>query len=250
MPCQALLPQPFPAAVFRTFPKTVYLAHTPTIVQRLFDQFVWRDAADHQVVYLTFDDGPIPEVTPWVLDLLAEYDAKATFFCVGENVERNPEIFARLRREGHAVGNHTHNHLSGWSNDIERYLDNIERCNELVDSTLFRPPYGRLHPRASGQLRERYRIVMWDVLSGDFDSSISGDECVSNVLDHVAPGSIVVFHDSLKSERNLRYALPRTLAALTDQGYCFNELSQAGASEAVRSAAKTLSAPQPATLVA
>ena len=202
----------------------MFLAHTPTLIQRLFDQLLWREPAAERVVYLTFDDGPIPEVTPWVLDVLADYDAKGTFFCVGQNVERYPELFARLRREGHTVGNHTYNHLSGWSNDATCYVDNIERCDDLVDSPLFRPPYGRLHPRAYTQLRDRYQIVMWDVLSGDFDTRLSGADCVANVLDNTRPGSIIVFHDSIKSEPNLRYALPRTLQALSEQGFEFAAL--------------------------
>ncbi len=204
----------------------MYFARTPSIIQRIFHQFTWRSEASGKRLYLTFDDGPIPEVTPWVLDTLAEYDAKATFFCVGENVQRHPELFERLIEEGHAVGNHTHNHLSGWSTDVGDYLANVRQCAQLVSSRLFRPPYGRISPRSARALHGEYRIVMWDVLSGDFDPNLDGEACLSNVLDHVVPGSIVVFHDSLKSERNLRYALPRTLDALSRLGYSFEALSQ------------------------
>ena len=204
----------------------VYLAHTPTIVQKLFGLFTWRGHAPGKRVYLTFDDGPIPEVTPWVLDLLADYDARATFFCVGENVGRYPALFERLRAGGHAVGNHTHNHLSGWDTDVDAYLANVDACADLVESRLFRPPYGRLSPRKAYRLREDYRIVMWDVLSGDFDTTLTGRECAANVLDNVRPGSIIVFHDSLKAEPNLRYALPRVLDALSRQGYTFEALAQ------------------------
>ena len=205
----------------------MYLARIPTLVQRLFGQLTWRDEiVDERVVYLTFDDGPIPEVTPWVLDTLAGYGAQATFFCVGENVARNPALFARLRQEGHTVGNHTYNHLSGWSHDADHYLANIELCDRLVKSALFRPPYGRLHPRALSHLRTRYQVVMWDVLAGDFDTQQSGAQCVHNVVSNVGPGSIVVFHDSLKSEPNLRYALPRTLSLLADEGYRFEALPE------------------------
>ena len=204
----------------------MYLAHTPTIVQKLFGLFTWQGQARGKRVYLTFDDGPIPEVTPWVLDVLAEYDARATFFCVGENVGRYPTLFRRLLNDGHAVGNHTHNHLSGWDTDVDAYLANVDACADLVESRLFRPPYGRLSPRKAYRLRQDYRIVMWDVLSGDFDTDLTGRECTRNVLDNVRPGSIIVFHDSLKAEANLRYALPRVLGALHRQGYCFEALSQ------------------------
>ena len=204
----------------------MYLARTPTIVQKLLGLFTWQGQARGKRVYLTFDDGPIPEVTPWVLDLLAEYDARATFFCVGENVGRYPALFRRLLAAGHAVGNHTHNHLSGWDTDVEAYLANVDACADLVESRLFRPPYGRLSPRKAYRLRRDYRIVMWDVLSGDFDTDLTGRECVRNVLDHVRPGSIIVFHDSLKAEANLRYALPRVLGELSRQGYRFGALAQ------------------------
>lgn len=204
----------------------MYLAHVPTIVQKLFGAFTWQGHAPGKRVYLTFDDGPIPEVTPWVLDLLAAYDARATFFCVGENVGRYPALFARLRADGHAVGNHTHNHLSGWDTDVDAYLANVDACAHLVDSRLFRPPYGRLSLRKACRLRQDYRIVMWDVLSGDFDTSLTGRACVANVLDNVRAGSIVVFHDSLKAEPNLRYALPRVLKSLSREGFRFEALSQ------------------------
>ena len=204
----------------------MYFARTPSIIQRIFHQFTWRSEASGKRLYLTFDDGPIPEVTPWVLDTLAEFNAKATFFCVGENVERHSELFERLVDEGHAVGNHTHNHLSGWTTDAGDYLANVRQCAQLVSSRLFRPPYGRIGPRTAKALHGEFRIVMWDVLSGDFDPGLDGEECLRNVLDHVAPGSIVVFHDSLKSERNLRYALPRALEVLSRLGYSFEALSQ------------------------
>ena len=186
---------------------------------------MWRGRDHDRRVYLTFDDGPIPEVTPWVLDVLARHGARGTFFCVGENVARYPSLFARLAAEGHAVGNHTFNHLSGWSSDVEEYVDNVSKCDRLVASPLFRPPYGRISPRKALALRGDYDIVMWDVLSGDFDPELTGADCVRNVLENVSPGSIIVFHDSLKAEANLRYALPRVLAALARQGYRFEALT-------------------------
>lgn len=180
-------------------------------------------------MYLTFDDGPIPEVTPWVLEQLSRYDAKATFFCVGENVERHPDVLQQVIDGGHTVGNHTHNHLSGWGTDHLPYIRNVRRASEVIDSRLFRPPYGRLSPRKAEYLRRHYRIVMWDVLSGDFDADLAPRKCVRNVLTNVRPGSIVVFHDSLKGERNLRYALPRVLETLTRRGYRFAALREPGA---------------------
>ncbi len=206
----------------------LYLVRTPNFIQRFFSSYTWRGNDEHEekVLYLTFDDGPIPEVTPWVLEQLARHDARATFFCVGENAERYPEILADLVDAGHAVGNHTHNHLSGWGTDHQPYIQNVRRCAEVIDSKLFRPPYGRLSPRKAQTLQRHYRIVMWDVLSGDFDSALSPEECLANVLDNIADGSIVVFHDSLKSERNLRYVLPRVLSILSKEGYRFAAIEQ------------------------
>ena len=202
----------------------MYLVRTPSFLQRLLPTYTWRGQHTERVVYLTFDDGPIPEVTPWVLAQLAAYEAHATFFCVGENAARHPTILNDIRAAGHTVGNHTYNHLNGWNTDLHDYLDNVDRCAKVVESGLFRPPYGRLSPRKTFALQRKYRIVMWDVLSGDFDQDLSPQACLANVLDNVNPGSIVVFHDSLKAERNLRFALPLLLAALRAQGYRFEAI--------------------------
>ena len=221
---------PDPRSVFvgrGVFAGAVYLVRTPSVVQRLFPAYTWRGrhGVDRPRVYLTFDDGPIPAVTPWVLEVLAAFGARATFFCVGENAERYPGLLADVRAAGHALGNHTHNHLSGWGTERTPYVANVRRCGEAIDSPLFRPPYGRLRPSQADDLRSRdYRIVMWDVLSGDFDADLAPADCLANVVDNVRPGSIVVFHDSLKAERNLRYALPRTLAHLAGEGYEFAAL--------------------------
>ena len=179
---------------------------------------------EDKVLYLTFDDGPIPEVTPWVLDLLAEYNAKATFFCVGENVERHPEIVERMRLEGHTAANHTHNHLSGWGSENVPYFHNVRKCAHLVDSDLFRPPYGRMKPRQAQFLLRHYRIVMWDVLSADFDVNISEEQCLNNVLNNTKEGSIIVMHDSLKAQTNMRYVLPRILGHYSALGYTFDKI--------------------------
>lgn len=204
----------------------MYLVHTPNYVQALFPGFIWKMSGNHKVLYLTFDDGPIPEVTPWVMDTLRQFEAKATFFCVGDNVRKYPEIFEALQDEGHSVGNHTHNHLSGWSTENITYFHNIRHCARLVPSNLFRPPYGKMKPSQVQFLQRHYRIVMWDVLSGDFDREITPQACSQNVINNAGPGSIIVFHDSLKAENNLRYALPRVLEHFHQQGYTFSGLPQ------------------------
>ena len=212
----------FVSLIGKTFtPSTMYLAKTPTIIQRLLPGYTWRMPTDERILYLTFDDGPIPTVTPWVLDTLRQFDAKATFFCVGENVERYPAIFRRLSSEGHAVGNHTHQHLNGWKTDTAKYLHNVAQCADWVPGHLFRPPYGRLQSNQAKILKQNYQIVMWDVLSGDFDQRITPQKCLDNITRHSRPGSIVVLHDSLKAEQNLRYALPALLEYFSEKKWRF-----------------------------
>ncbi|MDX1684149.1 MAG: polysaccharide deacetylase family protein [Saprospiraceae bacterium] len=202
----------------------MYLTKTPKFVQSLFPNFLWRVPDAEHEVFLTFDDGPIPEVTPWVLDQLDKFDAKATFFCVGENVQKHPEVFDEVQRRGHLVGNHTYNHLSGWQSENLPYFHNVRRCANLVHSDLFRPPYGRLRPKQVQFLQRHYKIVMWDVLSGDFDPNITAKQCLRNVITHTKPGSIVVFHDSLKSENKLRKVLPTYLSWLAENDFTLNRL--------------------------
>lgn len=172
-------------------------------------------------MYLTFDDGPIPEVTPWVLDQLAIADVKATFFCIGKNVKANPEIYDRLLAEGHQVGNHTMNHVKGWKTPFDEYIAEVNSCADLVKSKLFRPPYGRIGFRQFYYLRKKFRVVFWDVLSADYDANVSAQQCLRNVLDNIRPGSIIVFHDSLKAESNLRNTLPLVLKWLPLMGFRF-----------------------------
>ena len=202
----------------------MYLIRTPNFIQSIFPNFVWKVPSAEKVLYLTFDDGPIPEVTPWVLDQLAEFDAKATFFCVGENAERHSDIMDRIHGEGHVTANHTHNHLSGWRSENLTYFHNIRRCASQVNSNLFRPPYGRLKPSQAQFLLRHYTVVMWDVLSADFDASVTPEQCLANVTENAQPGSIIVLHDSLKAENNLRYALPKILAYYSGLGYRFSAL--------------------------
>jgi peptidoglycan/xylan/chitin deacetylase (PgdA/CDA1 family) len=207
----------------------MYLVKTPQFIQSLFPQFTWRIPTPEKVLYLTFDDGPIPEVTPWVLEQLDQYNAGATFFCVGDNIHKNPGVFEQVKAAGHAVGNHTFNHLNGWTTDNVPYFLNVRRCAHLVHSDLFRPPYGRLMPKQSEFLQRHYRIVMWDVLSGDFDPGITKEQCLDNVLNHARPGSIIVFHDSIKAWDKLRYVLPKVLFSFSEQGYRFECMEEAGA---------------------
>ena len=203
----------------------MYLVKTPAFIQNLFPNFIWSIPTREKVIYLTFDDGPIPEVTPWVLQQLAIHNAKATFFCVGDNVKKHLDVYEQVLHDGHSIGNHTFNHLNGWGTDNLPYFHNIRHCAHLVNSKLFRPPYGKLKPRQIQFLQRHYRIVMWDVLSGDFDPKLSQDQCLSNVLEKTKEGSIVVFHDSLKAADKLRFVLPKVLNHFSDLGYRFEALN-------------------------
>ena len=173
---------------------------------------------------MTFDDGPIPIVTPFVLNILKKHNAKATFFCIGDNVRKHPDVFAEVKKDGHAIGNHTYNHLKGWVTDNQVYLDNFLQADKLLDTPLFRPPYGRIK-RAQAKLLKQARpdlkIIMWDVLSGDFDMSLKPEEALNNVLKNAKDGSIVLFHDSVKAFHKMEYALPRVLEHFSKLGYTF-----------------------------
>lgn len=179
---------------------------------------------DHDTVFLTFDDGPIPEATPYILDILKAYDAKATFFCVGENVERYPHIYQRILDDGHTVGNHTYNHLNGWKTDQEAYVSNVEKSSDVIDSKLFRPPYGRIRPGQMEILSKKYNVIMWDVLSGDFDPKVSSDELYDNVVNNVKNGSIIVLHDNIKSIDKLKVALPKLLEFFKEKNIALKAL--------------------------
>jgi peptidoglycan/xylan/chitin deacetylase (PgdA/CDA1 family) len=197
-------------------------------IKKLFSNYVWSIPNNENKVYLTFDDGPTPEITEWTLSQLKKYNAKATFFCIGDNIRKFPEIFEKIVAEGHHIGNHTFNHLKGWKTKKEKYIENAAICNSEIlkssifnlQSKLFRPPYGKIKPSQSKVLRKLgYKIIMWDVLSEDYDSTISPEKCLENVLKNVTSGSIIVFHDSKKAYRNLEYALPRTLEFLKEKGF-------------------------------
>lgn len=183
----------------------------------MFPSLIWS-MPETDSVYLTFDDGPTPGVTEFILDRLAEYDAKATFFCLGKNAEQHPHLFRMIVEGGHRIGNHTYSHQKGWNMSLERYLEDVDFANGLLRSDLFRPPYGRITPMQARRIGERYHIVMWDVLSRDYSQFVSPRSCLHNVTRHVRGGSIVAFHDSVKSFRNMRYALPRTLEKIRQMG--------------------------------
>ncbi|MCO6478691.1 MAG: polysaccharide deacetylase family protein [Phaeodactylibacter sp.] len=204
----------------------MYLVKTPHFIQNLFPNYTWRIPTQEKVLYLTFDDGPIPAVTPWVLEELKKYQAKATFFCVGDNIRKYPQVFEQVVASGHAVGNHTFNHLNGWQTENISYFHNVRHCANLAHSVLFRPPYGRLKPKQAQFLQRHYRIVMWDVLSGDFDPVLSEEQCLANVVNNAEKGSIIVFHDSLKAEDKLRYVLPKVLKHFSEKGYTFGKLNE------------------------
>ncbi len=201
------------------------IAKTPPFLARVFKSLTWELPVEDKSVFLTFDDGPTPEVTDWVLEQLDTFEAKATFFCLGCNVEKHPDIFGRILAAEHAVGNHSYSHKKGFRSYVDSYVEDVERASELIDSTLFRPPYGRLLPGQVRRLRERYRIIMWSVLSVDYDRQIGGRQVVRNVLDNVRPGSIIVFHDSVKASKNLYHALPEVLTQMTSEGYRFRVIT-------------------------
>lgn len=193
----------------------MYLIQTPKILRALAPSFaIWEkpESIAEPAVYLTFDDGPHPKATTFVLDTLAKYNAKGTFFCIGKNVIEYPDIFARIKDDGHAIGNHTHNHLKGWKTKTRDYLENTAQAAQFINSKLFRPPYGRIKREQAKLLHEKgYSIIMWSLLSADFDRDITPQRCLENVVFNIKPGDIVVFHDSEKAWDRMNFALPRVL---------------------------------------
>jgi len=204
-----------------------YFIKTPWWLRRMWRGLTWRIPTVEKVLYLSFDDGPHPVATPFVLEELGKYGGKGTFFCVGKNVEAYPEIYRRILMDGHRVGNHTQDHLNGWKVDGRRYLENIRAAATRIDSDLFRPPYGRIGVLQSAVLRAaplNYQIIMWDVLSADFDRTLTGERCARNVIRYGRPGSIVVFHDSERAFERLREALPMVLKEFSSHGYRFEAI--------------------------
>lgn len=204
----------------------MFLHYSPFWLKALFPRYKWSVNTKDKTIFLTFDDGPIPDITEFVLDTLRQYNAKATFFCIGDNVRKHPEIFRQILERGHSVGNHTFNHMNGWKSDDAEYLANIDLCEKQLNipTNLFRPPYGRMKKSQARQLPTSKEIIMWDVLSGDFSPNIKPDICLQKSIKHTSPGSIVLFHDSLKAASNMQYALPRYLSHFKKIGYQFEAL--------------------------
>jgi peptidoglycan/xylan/chitin deacetylase (PgdA/CDA1 family) len=203
----------------------MYFIKTPFWLKKIFNAYTWDVNTAHKELYLTFDDGPHPVATPFVLQQLAEFNAKASFFCLGKNVLEYPGIYREIIDRGHTVGNHTHNHLNGWKTPYDVYINNVHQASVHIPSGLFRPPYGRISRRAGKLLRRQgFDVVMWDVLSGDFDRSLSPSKCKNNVINNAGKGSIVVFHDSEKAFPNLQYALPEVLNYFHAKGFVFKGL--------------------------
>jgi len=203
----------------------MYFRSVPPLMRRIYPSSLeWKISTREKELYLTFDDGPIPGATPWVLDELARFNAKASFFCVGENAFRNPDILQKISIQGHAKGNHTFNHLKAWNTPLSEYLDNVSKCRTVVDSTLFRPPHGQITRKLAKILSAEYRIIMWSILSRDFDKNVSPETCLRSTIKDTRPGSIVVFHDSEKAWERLQYVLPRYLGHFSEKGYSFSIL--------------------------
>jgi peptidoglycan/xylan/chitin deacetylase (PgdA/CDA1 family) len=204
----------------------MYLHKTPAFMGKIFPDVLWKKQTNANEIFLTFDDGPVPEVTEWVLEELEKHSITATFFMVGNNVIRYDNIYSRVIRSGHSVGNHSYNHLNGWKTNTDEYVDNINRCEDLLNTPtrFFRPPHGRMQWQQYIKIKQTYKIVMWDVLSGDFDQSNLPEKSLRASISTTTSGSIIVFHDSLKSSKKLKYILPRYLDHFGSKGYLFKSL--------------------------
>lgn len=212
----------------------MYWIKTPFWLKRFYAGYTWDIPVAGKELFLTFDDGPHPVATPFVLDMLKSFGARATFFCIGKNVEAYPEIYRRILDEGHAVGNHTYQHLNGWKTSTDLYMADISKAARVISSSLFRPPYGRITRQQAGQLKQlllqtgenskKNRVIMWDVLSADFDIKLTADTCASHVIRHAVPGSVVVFHDSEKALPRLSGALPKVLKSFSERGFSFEKI--------------------------
>lgn len=199
----------------------MFIEQPPQFLRILYPKAIWRMNKNEKAVYLTFDDGPIPVVTPWVLDLLDKYKIKATFFMVGDNVRKHPEEFQMVVNRGHRIGNHTFNHIRGLDYKGDSYLENTDKANAYLKTNLFRPPHGYMSPKQYRTLKDKYKIIMWDLVTRDYNRKLNGKQVLGKVKKYVRNGSIITFHDSIKSEENLKYALPRAIEWLQEQGYEF-----------------------------
>jgi peptidoglycan/xylan/chitin deacetylase (PgdA/CDA1 family) len=205
----------------------MYLVKTPWWLKKLYAlEVTWSIKTKKKEIFLTFDDGPHPTITPFVLSCLKKANAKATFFCIGKNVRQFPGVYKQILDEGHQVANHTENHLNGWKTDDVMYLKNIVLAQQAINSTLFRPPYGRIRKSQIQELLPTFQVIMWDVLSGDFDVSLTPQKCFDNVVNNTTAGSIIVFHDSEKAFARLETALPRSLAFFSEKGYAMKSIQE------------------------
>jgi peptidoglycan/xylan/chitin deacetylase (PgdA/CDA1 family) len=205
----------------------MYFIKTPWLLKKMYPNLTWNMNRHEKVLYLTFDDGPHPTATPFVLEQLQSYNAKATFFCIGKNVQKHAALYQQIIAAGHNVGNHTQQHLNGWKTNNGKYLQDIQEAQMHIDSSLFRPPYGRIKKAQADALiknNPQFKIIMWDVLSGDFDTTISGEECYFNVIKNVKEGSIIVFHDSTKAWDRMHVALPKVLQYFSEKDFVFKAL--------------------------
>lgn len=196
----------------------------PDLLRPLLGKLTWRRDSSSKVIYITFDDGPVPEVTPMLLDLLDKYNIKATFFCVGDNVRKHPEVYAEVVRRGHKTGNHTFNHIKGFSFSEDEYVANVEKAAEYIDSELFRPPYGRIKRSQIKRLQSKYEIIMWDLITYDYDRKLSKESILGNIKHYSRNGSIIVFHDSIKAKDNMLAVLPMAIEYWNSQGYTYGVL--------------------------
>jgi len=197
----------------------MYKYTIPQILAFLTPSITWNVKTIDKEVFVTFDDGPHPEITPWVLNELEKHHAKATFFCVGENVNKFPETYEMLLNKGHSAGNHTYNHLNGWKTDNEKYFDNVSLCEAKIKSNLFRPPFGRIKLSQYLRLRKKFKIIMWSILSRDFENDLDTEQAIEVMKKNISKGSVIVFHDSLKAEKNLKIMLPQILQFINEQGF-------------------------------
>ncbi|KAA6331174.1 Peptidoglycan-N-acetylglucosamine deacetylase [termite gut metagenome] len=202
----------------------MFIEQPPQIIRALYPKAIWRMNTTEKAVYLTFDDGPIPQITPWVLELLDKYDVKATFFMVGDNVHKYPDTYRMVVESGHRIGNHTYNHVRGFEYLSEGYLANVEKANELLETDLFRPPHGQMRWAQYFKLKGCYKIVMWDLVTRDYSNKLNGKQVFQKVKKYIRKGSIITFHDSLRAEKNMKYALPHSIEWIKEQGYEFKLL--------------------------
>ena len=201
--------------------KKKLFVRTPIIAKWFYPNLIWNFSRAHKKIYLTFDDGPTPEITEKVLELLQKFNAKATFFCVGKQVEKHPEIYSKIIANKHSVGNHTHNHIKGWKATFADYITDISLASNYINTKIFRPPYGKISRKQISVVGKKFRIIMWDVLSYDYDNTISPSECIKNVITNAKNGSIIVFHDSIKASNNLLTSLPEVLDYFAKNNYEF-----------------------------